>query len=164
PRQYANIVIDDPLLRKSYGFLNYSRLLEEMDRSAFTSTIAFIPWNYKRTDSTIARLVRERSDKFRLCVHGCDHTGGEFATTDLADLNRRIQLATKRMDAHEHLTGVSYTPVMVFPQGRFSSVSLAALKRNNYLAAVNSSVQPQDLDDAHTLTLADMLMPAILKY
>src|SRR5262249_43008755 len=50
------------------------------------------------------------------------------------------------------------------PQGKFSSTSLGVLKSQNYLAAVNSSVKPQDLADAHGLTLADLLVPAIFKY
>jgi hypothetical protein len=164
PKRCACFVIDDPLLRKSYGFLNYSRLLAEMDGRQFTSTIAFIPWNYRRTDRDVARLVRERSDRFKVCVHGCDHTAGEFATANVTELNTRIHLATQRMRTHEQLTGVPYDEVMVFPQGRFSSVSLKVLKGHNYLAAVNSSAIPEDLPGAHGLTVADLLAPAILRY
>ncbi len=164
PTRRANLIIDDPLLRESYGFLNYPQLLKEMDRSGFSSTIAFIPWNYRRTSPAIARLVKERSDRFSVCVHGCDHTSGEFASTDISDLNDRIGLASVRMKAHEQKTGVICDEIMVFPQGRFSSVSLGALKAHNYLAAVNSSVKPQDLGNSHGLTLAEMLEPAISRY
>jgi hypothetical protein len=68
---YANIIIDDPLLRENYGYLNYRKLLDLMDKHNFFSTIAFIPWNYKRTDKKIAALFKERPDRFSLCVHGC---------------------------------------------------------------------------------------------
>jgi hypothetical protein len=164
PRQYANFIIDDPLLRKSYGFLNYPRLLEEMDRCEFTTTLAFIPWNYRRTRASIAGLIRERSDRFSICIHGCDHTTGEFASTDLKQLNTQTRLAAQRMQAHEQSTGVPYAEVMVFPQGKFSTTSLDILKSHNYLAAVNSSVVPQDLGAAHGLTVADLLAPAVTKY
>jgi hypothetical protein len=160
----ANFIIDDPLLRKTYGFLNYRQLLAEMDRTRFTSTIAFIPWNYKRTNHAIARLVRDRADRFSVCVHGCDHTGGEFSSTDVADLNRRVGLAIERMRAHEQRTGVPSDDVMVFPQGRFSSVSLSVLKKHNYLAAVNSTVKPLDLGDAHGITLRELLQPAVSRF
>jgi hypothetical protein len=164
PVQGAAFTIDDPLLKKSYGFLNYSRITEEMDRYNFNSTIAFIPWNYKRTDSSVAKLITKRSDRFSLCVHGCEHTKGEFATTSVPELSRRIQLATQRMNAHERTTGVPYADIMVFPQGRFSSVSLKVLKSHNYFAAVNSSVKPQDVENEKRLTLADLLMPAVTEY
>ena len=160
----ANLIIDDPLLRKTYGHLSYSRLLEAMDQSGFSSSIAFIPWNYTRTDPAVARLVKERSDKLRLCVHGCDHTGGEFATKDVAELDRLTYLAIHRMEAHQELTAVPYAKVMVFPQGRFSSTSLAVLKKHNYLAALNSSVVPEDAGSKHGLTVRDLLFPAMCKY
>src|SRR5262249_21817904 len=106
PRRYANFIIDDPLLRKSYGFLNYARLLEAMDTYEFATTIAFIPWNYKRTCASIARLIKARSDRFSVCIHGCDHTASEFACTDVEQLNTQLRLATQRMRAHEQSTGV----------------------------------------------------------
>lgn len=164
PRRYANLTLDDPLLRKSYGFLNYARLLEEMDTCQFTTTIAFIPWNYRRTGASTASLIKARSDRFSICIHGCDHTAGEFACTDVAQLHTQLRLATQRMRAHEQSTGVPYVQAMVFPQGRFSTASLGALKSHNYLAAVNSSSVPDDLGKAHGLTLEDLLAPAVSKY
>jgi hypothetical protein len=160
----ANLIIDDPLLRKSYGFLDYRQLLAEMDRSRFSSTIAFIPWNYKRTSRAIAKLVKQRADRFSICVHGCDHTGGEFSSTDVSELDRRSGLAMLRMRAHEQRTGVPCDDVMVFPQGKFSSVSLGVLKKHNFLAAVNSTVKPLDLGDAHGITLGELLEPAVSRY
>jgi hypothetical protein len=164
PKRYANFIIDDPLLRKSYGFLNYARLLEEMDACRFTSTIAFIPWNYRRTSASVAKLIKARSDRFSVCIHGCDHTAGEFACPDVEQLNTQLRLAVHRMKAHEQSTGVPYAKVMVFPQGKFSTASFGPLKGHNYLAAVNSSVVPDDLGEAHGLTLADLLAPAVSKY
>jgi hypothetical protein len=164
PLRCANLMIDDPLLRTSYGHLNYSRLLEAMGHSGFNASIAFIPWNYTRTDSAVASLVKLKSDKLCVCVHGCDHTAGEFATTDVAELDRLTYLATRRMEAHQQLTGVPYAKVMVFPQSRFSSTSLGVLKKHNYLAAVNSSVVPEDVRSTHGLTVRDLLLPAVCKY
>ena len=164
PRRAANFIIDDPLLRRSYGFLDYSRLLKEMDRCDFATTIAFIPLNHKRTQPSIARLIREHSDRFQICVHGSDHSENEFASTNVGELNARIRLATQWMKSHERRTGVPFAEVMVFPQGRFSSVSLSLLKSHNYLAAVNCTATADDLGGLHGLTLADLLSPAVCKY
>lgn len=140
--KYASIIIDDPLLRENYGFLNYRKLLHLADQHNFHATIAFIPWNYDRTDNKIAALFRDRPDRLSLCVHGCDHTKGEFGSTNHAFLDHIIDLATARMQEHERLTGIAFERVMVFPQGVFSNESLEALKRHGYLAAINTEIQP----------------------
>lgn len=138
----ACIIIDDPLLRENYGFLNYRKLLDLMDRHNFHTTIAFIPWNYNRTDKKIAALFRERQDRFSLCIHGCDHTEGEFARTNPNFLDAKVKLATARMIEHEKRTGLPFDRVMVFPHGKFSNEAMEALRRNHYLAAVNLVPEP----------------------
>jgi len=141
---HASVIIDDPLLIENYGFLNYRKLLDLMDRHNFFTTIAFIPFNFNRTDKKIAALLRERPDRFSLCVHGCDHVRGEFGKTDLNYLDNKVKLATARMIEHEKRTGIPFDRVMVFPQGIFSNAALEALKKNNYWAAVNTEAIPID--------------------
>ena len=46
----ACLIVDDPLLKPRYGFLRFSDALELMDSHNFTTTIAFIPWNWRRTN------------------------------------------------------------------------------------------------------------------
>ncbi len=138
----ASIIIDDPLLRENYGYLNYHKLLAIMDRHNFCATIAFIPFNYKRTDAKIADLFRSRIDRFSLCVHGCDHTKGEFAITDVNYLTNKVILATARMLEHERRTKIPFEKIMVFPQGKFTNEALEVLKENGYLAAVNTDPMP----------------------
>ena len=162
--RFANFIIDDPPLKRSYGYLNYRNLLAQMDRCEFASTIAFIPWNYRRTDNRVAQLFRERTDRLSLCVHGCDHTTAEFSSTDLAALNSKVQLASARMNNLERWNGLSYSKTMVFPQGRFSTGALTALKANNYLAAVNSSPSPAHSGSYGSLTVADFLTPAVTRH
>ena len=48
------------------------------------------------------------------------------------------------MIEHEKITGMPFDRIMVFPQGKFSNEALAALKNNNYLAAVNTEAKPID--------------------
>lgn len=161
--RFANFIIDDPPLKRSYGYLNYRHLVSTMDRVGFASTIAFIPWNYKRSDTEVTQLFRDRPDRLSLCVHGCDHTTAEFSCTDLALLNSRVHVASARMNSLNQRSGIPYSKVMVFPQGRFSVEALTALKANNYLAAVNSSAEPASSTAEIPVTLGDFLDVAISK-
>jgi hypothetical protein len=162
--RFANFIIDDPPLKRSYGYLNYRDLVSTMGKAGFASTIAFIPWNYRRTDKEVTQLFREHPDRLSLCVHGCDHTAAEFSTSDLAVLNSRVQLASARMDSLNRQDGLLYSKAMVFPQGRFSTQALTALKSNNYLAAVNSSASPVNSSPCRSLILADFLEAAVTRY
>ena len=68
------LIIDDPLLRKDYGFLNFESVLGLMDEYNFHTSIAFIPHNWRRNASGITRMFRERPDRYSICFHGNDHT------------------------------------------------------------------------------------------
>ena len=164
PHPWANLIIDDPLIRPSYGFLNYEDLLHELGQHNFAMTTAFIPFNHDRSHEGTASLFRAHQDRLSICVHGLDHTKHEFATDSLGDLNAMVQEARSRMMSHHKRTGVDYSEVMVFPHGWFSSNSLRVLRDNNYLAAANSTVVPQGDGAARDLTLADHMAPAIVAY
>jgi hypothetical protein len=159
----AALIIDDPTLKTNYGYLNYRTLLDAMNTHNFTSSIAFIPWNFKRTNKTVAKLFRNNQHKFSLCVHGCDHTRAEFAETDVSKLNNKIKLATDRMNAHRRMTGISYSKAMVFPQGIFTKTAMKALKANNYSAAINSTPYPNNPSPS-LLKISDFLEPAIMSH
>jgi hypothetical protein len=162
--RFANFTIDDPLLRQSYGYLNYEHLLRRMDENNFATTIAFIPWNYNRTHKKIARIFRDRPDRLSLCIHGCDHTRSEFGTSDVPALNTKVRLALNRMDFHRCRAGFEHAKIMVFPQGEFSREALMVLQSNNFLAAVNSSTVPTNPAPMDELTVGDFLGPAVTKF
>ena len=162
-RHYGNLIIDDPYLRRRYGFLSYDRLEEHMDARGYSTTIAFIPWNYKRTDKRIAKVFQNRGDKLSVCVHGCDHTGAEFATADAHDLTWLVRTASQRMRLHEQMRGVPWDKVMVFPQGLFSGEAMQVLKAEGYLAAVNSGILAAN-EKAPSVTVEDVLDVAVMKY
>lgn len=159
----ACFIIDDPLLRNRYGFLDFKELLELMEREHFSTSIAFIPWNYRRSSSRTIKLFERFPDLYTLCVHGCDHTGGEFAECDLNYLCEQAQKALQRMHKHLQITGIGFDNVMVFPQGRFSVSAMEALKSSGYLAAVNSTPCPVDLN-GEALRLEDLLESAVSKF
>lgn len=161
-RSQACFIIDDPLLRPTYGFMEYARLQEAMAKQKFCTCIAFIPWNYRRSHKGIANLFLATGSPFSLCVHGCDHTRAEFAATSFERLRDTSRLALERMRIHEALSGIPFDDVMVFPQGLFSSEAMEALDACGYLAAVNTD--PCPVDAAQALTLRDWLDVAVTRF
>jgi hypothetical protein len=159
-KRTARVIIDDPLLRRRYGHLDFERLTRSMDTAGYGTTLAFIPWNYRRTSQLMAPLFSGRRSNISVCIHGCDHTQNEFGVADERVLSQRAQLAVQRMTAHERRTGIPFEEIMVFPQGRFSRPAAAALRANAYLAAVNSTCFPSDSDQL-PITVGDFLRPAI---
>ena len=159
----ACLIIDDPLLRKSYGSCDFRTLRGLMQRYGFTTNIAFIPWNWRRTSRSAAKFFRQEQGPFSVSIHGCDHIAAEFGATSPFVLNKRAKLAQSRMRSHEARTGVRHDSVMVFPQGVFSSASTEALKRNGYVAAVNTELVPVDSDGART-RIRDVWDVAIMRY
>lgn len=163
PEPTARLIIDDPLLTASYGFLNYSSLAESMRRANYGTSIAFIPWNYWRTSKQSAKRILHQSSNLSICVHGCDHTNKEFAANNQIVLDKKANLAVRRMELQRKRTGSAFEHVMVFPQGRFSAAALPALRANNYLAAVNTTCFPADAE-YEDLRIRDFLRPAITRY
>lgn len=158
----ACFIIDDPLLKSRHGFLEYKKLFESLHRQRFSVCIAFIPWNYRRSKKKIAKLFSSNRDSAFLCVHGCDHTGAEFASTDVDLLRGKAKLALERMNKHRDLSGVPCDEVMVFPQGLFSGEALSALRAAGYVAAVNTELSPPTMPDI--LSLRDLLDVAVTRF
>jgi len=171
---YANLTIDDAWLREPYGYVDYQGLLAQMEEHNFHSTIAFVPWNYDRSDREVASLIRSHPERFSICVHGDNHDHKEF--TDFQSVPLVVQTAAlrqslARMDRFQALTGIPYDKVMVFPHSIGPEKTLAALKNYNYLATINSSnvpmdaVRPSDLSFAlRAATLSFAGFPSIRRY
>ncbi|MHC2620368.1 hypothetical protein ACVIW2_002400 [Bradyrhizobium huanghuaihaiense] len=159
----ACLIIDDPPLRPRYGFLEFGELLHLANKQTFATTIAFIPWNWQRTNRDTVAAFRKNSEKLSVCVHGCDHTRGEFAARSAELLDRKLKTAKCRMQSLLNKTALDHENVMVFPQGAFSPEAASALKRNGFVAAVNTEVAPAD-DTSNETTLADLWSVAIVRY
>lgn len=159
----ARIIIDDPLLRDRYGLLDYKELLKSMRQDKYGTSIAFIPWNYRRTAESWAEGLLKEEANLSVCIHGCDHSNREFEDLDAGVLMHKARLALERMERHEERTRIPFERVMVFPQGRFSRAAIAALRANRYLAAVNTSCFPVDYTPGQ-LTMGDFLRPAIVRF
>jgi hypothetical protein len=157
----ASIIIDDPLLRRDYGYLNFDSLLRAAEQHNFHTTISFIPHNYKRNSARIIRMFRENSHRLSICFHGNDHTQAEFASNDSTLLNSRLSIAEERMKAHGQMTGLHCDKVMVFPQDDYSVEALRVLKSRNFRAAISS---PYPVGKPVPLTIGDLTQPAVLRY
>lgn len=164
-QHYANLTIDDPWLRQPYGFVDYISLLEQMERHNFHTTIAFIPWNYDRSQANVVSLFREHRDRFSITIHGDNHDHKEFADykskpfpVQVADLKQSLA----RMEKFRSLTGIDYDRVMIFPHSIPPRETLAALKTFNYLATVNSTNVPQG--DAAPSSSSFYLRPVTLLF
>jgi len=161
PTLGAGLVIDDPLLRNNYGFINFPELLGSARRKGYHVTLAFIPWNERRSRPQDVRLFRDHADCFSICAHGCDHTNKEFRSADYASLLRKNFVARERLDRHRERTGLAWQPLMVCPQGQYSLEAIRAFADSRQFSAlVNSTYQPQDLATPQLCGM-DLLLPAL---
>lgn len=132
-----------------------------MKEHRFFTEIAFIPWNYRRSDPKTLRLFADNKEYYSICVHGCNHLSNEFGKGNYKELSTLSSTALWRMEQHKRLTGLAYDPVFVFPQGRFSSMAMQALKDQGYFAAFNSTLRATDEEDIQTI---DHILPVTRKY
>ncbi len=156
----GNFIIDDPLLRPSYGFVRHEHLAARVTQCRGAATIAFIPWNARRSAKPTIELYKDAAN-LSICIHGYEHIRDEFSTQAMGDLRWRAQRAMGAMRLHESLTGVGFEPVMVFPQGRFASGAIDALDDAGFLAAMNSTFLATD---AGGVRLKHLLEPAVTAY
>jgi hypothetical protein len=163
PEKSACLIIDDPLLKPRYGFVHYGELLSLMQRHKFSTNIAFIPWNWRRSDSRVTRLFRENPQYYSISVHGCAHTQAEFGSDDSERLYGKARRALARMTQHESSTGIAHDRVMVFPQGVFSEAAMGVLKRTDLIAAVNNDTISSN-SNPRAITVADVWDTAIMAY
>ncbi|MGD1032795.1 MAG: hypothetical protein ABSA05_16825 [Opitutaceae bacterium] len=163
PTVGANLIVDDPYLKKRYGFIRYEALLAELRRTGSALTVAFIPFNHRRSDSGVVRLLRSAPGNFSIAIHGCDHGPAEYSSTDGAWLEGTSACAIDRMERHQSRTGMPFDKVMVFPQGRYSIEAAGALKNCGFAAGVNTTNWAVDWAKA-PLALRDFLDVAVVRY
>jgi len=160
PRIGAGIVIDDPLLKEKYGFINFRELLESAKRNQYHVTLAFIPWNYWRTRRKELQLFLEHSDCFAICPHGCDHTSNEYGLADYDRLLGKNFVVRERMKRHDRRTGLRSASLMICPQEKYSVEAMKAFSDSRqFLGLVCTACMPRNLS-APELTGADLLWPA----
>jgi hypothetical protein len=174
PGHYANLTIDDLWLREPYGYVDYNSLLREMQQHNFHTTIAFIPWNFDRSQAPVVALFRDHPDRYSICIHGDNHDHQEFGPFTSKPLSGQItdmKQGLARMAAFQQRTDLPYDPVMVFPHKMSPQGTLASLKKYNYWATINADNIPSDAtapaDPAFALrpaTLAFADFPSVRRY
>jgi hypothetical protein len=143
---YANLTIDDPWLRQPYGYVDYKGLLQQMEKHDFHTTIAFIPWNFDRSQPEVVSLFRNHPERFSIAIHGDNHDHKEFTdyrSKPLADQIATLKQSVARMERFRALTGIPYDKVMIFPHSIAPERTLEVLKTYNYLATINSVNVPE---------------------
>lgn len=139
PKHHACLIVDDPYLRRKYGFFQFDRVLKSVAKYSYSVCIAFIPWNFWRTNRQVIKKLKN-NDRFSICIHGCDHSKKEYASESDGDLNRLNNLALKRMASHRKRWSYPFDMIMVFPQGHFSKRSIFHLKNQSFACAINSTL------------------------
>lgn len=163
PETSACLIIDDPYLKRSYGFVDFDELLALMKQHGFSTNIAFIPRNWNRSDEQVTRLFVNDPNYYSISIHGCDHTRAEYGNGSASDLAAKTRLALARMSRHEESTGIHHDRIMVFPQGVFSGKAMSALKHTEIIASVNNDTLTVD-SVSSPITIRDFWGIAITKY
>jgi hypothetical protein len=159
PSTGAGIIIDDPLLTRRYGFIDFPPLLASARSNGYHVTLAFIPWNVWRSRRSSVKTFLHHSDCFSVCAHGCDHTDNEFGSADYGMLLRKNFVARARMDRLRHDTGIDWDPLMVCPQEKYSREAMRAFADSRqFIAVVNTSCIPKNLTSSEACA-ADLLVP-----
>jgi hypothetical protein len=144
---YANLTIDDPWLTEPYGYFSYRNVLELTNKYRFHTTIAFIPWNYDRSEQEVVNILNKNKNHFSICFHGDNHNHTEFeipSDNSYQEQEKKIMQAIYRMRKFEELTGINYDMVMVFPQKISPLKTLFLLKKYNFLGTINQGSIPID--------------------
>jgi len=158
-KSYANLTIDDPWLIEPYGLLNFQKLLEEMNKANYHTTIGFIPWNFDRDhEKQVIDLFKQNPNRYSLSVHGNNHDHREFykyktekddpwVAKPLELQEKNIRQAISRMEQFRIKTGLNYDPVFIFPHQIAPEQTLGLLKKYNFIATFNGGNIPLESND-----------------
>jgi len=162
---YANLTIDDPFLIEPYGNLEFKGLLTSMQTHNFHTTIAYIPWNYDRSNPEVAKLFLDHPDRYSIAIHGNNHDHYEFYKYNkvpLKEQEKDIIGALNKMEEFKKLTGMPYDKIMIFPHGIAPAKTLELLKRYGFAATVNNQDVPLETKPPQSIFYG--MEPAIMDY
>lgn len=157
----AAITLDDPILKKNYGFIRFPELIESAKRNDYKVSVAFIPWNHWRVKAEDADPFKDALDHFSICVHGCDHLNREFRGDDVDDLRSRASLGFLRMEQLQDSVGMPFDPVMIFPQGEFGTGAVQAVEQSLGFSGIANTAPLPDSLFRDGVTVRELLEPYI---
>jgi hypothetical protein len=125
----AAFVFDDPNLRwRSYGFIDYRRLVEHADEHGYHAAMAMIPLDAGRPHRPTVSLFARRRDRLSLVFHGNDHVKRELMRPREAGSALALAAqAVRRVDRFERRSGLPVDRVMMPPHGMCSETVTRAL-------------------------------------
>lgn len=116
-RRLACFMFDDPNLHwKSWGFIDYRRLVRHADENGYHVAMATVPADMWFTHRPTAELFRTRGDRISLLVHGVLHTHAEFQRRIPSHVRRQhLEWGLSRIEEVEHRHGIHVSRVMAPP-------------------------------------------------
>jgi hypothetical protein len=119
PPVRAAFLFDDPNLRwRSYGFIDYRRLVEHADEHGYHAAMAMIPLDAGRPHRPTVSLFARRRDRLSLVCHGNDHVRQELLRPrDPAGALAMAAQAMRRIERFEQRAGLPVDRVMTPPHG-----------------------------------------------
>lgn len=118
-RPRAAFLFDDPNLHgRTYGFLDFERLVVEGDRVGYHVAFASIPLDMWYASRSAVALFRDHPARLSLLVHGNDHVRRELARPrDAAESMALLMQARRRVETFERRFGLPVARVMAPPHG-----------------------------------------------
>jgi len=137
PPPRATLMFDDPNLHwKSYGYINYERIIQHASRYNYHASFATVPMDSWYVHGRTAHLFRENPSRVSLLIHGNDHT--YFELTKVSTRKKQEALAAqalRRIQRLERLVGLDVPRVMAPPHGACCYGMANILLRTGFEAA-----------------------------
>lgn len=119
PPPRAAFLFDDPNLRwRTYGFIDFRRLLDHAEAHGYHAAMATIPLDAGRQHRATAELFRRNPDRLSLVYHGNDHLSGELLRVGgTGEAISIVAQALRRTARIESRYGLRVDRVMTPPHG-----------------------------------------------
>lgn len=129
PPLRAAFVFDDPNLHwRTYGFIDYRRLVRHADEHGYHVAMALIPMDARLPHPGTVALFKHRPDRLSLAFHGNDHVKHELlAVDDAPSALAMAAQAVRRVTRLERRTGLRVDRVMMPPHGLCSAAVARSL-------------------------------------
>jgi hypothetical protein len=140
----ASFIIDDPNIRfRSYGYINFERLITRAKRDHFHISIATILLDMWWSSRVMSAFANRNTEYLSFLFHGNNHTKTELAIDQSPDKELAIvHQAMHRAEGFKNRYGIDLSRVMAPPHGMCSRTMLAAIRAAGFDALVVSRPTP----------------------
>jgi hypothetical protein len=129
PPLRAAFLFDDPNLRwRTYGFIDYGKLLRDAEEHGYHASMAMVPLDNRFAHAETIDLFRRNPDRLSLVFHGNDHSSRELLRPrSAANALALAAQALRRAERFEARYELGIDRVMTPPHGMCSEEVAAAL-------------------------------------